>query len=372
MNTPRLFPLDSRSETTALKKPKEIFSYSRNFEGEYVNDDSALSYYFLPDSDVDTNIDLGAGFSNFKQADDEKDGDFDGLLSGLMEYERNNDKIKADIVTWRGIMTSLLILPHEHRNHIDLNLVYFDGHIFMQQDKASKKLNDTKPTVEHQKLMYSGYKFESIATVPKPLNEVSRATIEKRNKKLVNNVEQYASVVKTGIGKTKIVLAGEVDCVWDYKPQDRNPLPHYIELKTSKQITEPGQSITFEKKLYKTWAQCFLLGITRVIYGFRDDNLGLRSVDEYKTDEIPVLLKSNPVNTNPKKINCVDSLKWYGAVVEWIKKEIPQDETKAWRLTFNPSQKTLSLYELTPDVADGLVNGGILTEEFKQWRIQRR
>ena len=32
-------------------------------DGEYVNDDSSLGYYFLPDSEIDTNIDLGFGFN---------------------------------------------------------------------------------------------------------------------------------------------------------------------------------------------------------------------------------------------------------------------------------------------------------------------
>jgi RAT1-interacting protein len=373
MSNARFFPLDSRAETTALKQPKELCSYSRTFDGSYINDDSCLSYFFLPDSDIDTNIDLSAGFSKFKKIDEEQDGKLDGLLSAIKNYEERKDtKVKADIITWRGIMTSLLILPYEQRNHIDLNIVYFDEHIFMQQVKKSPNQQNTKPTAEHERLMYSGYKFESIATVPKPLSEVSRATIEKRNKKVVNNIEQYSSVVRTGIGKTKIILGGEVDCVWDYKPNDENPLSHYVELKTSTQISNPGQSVTFEKKLFKTWAQCFLLGITKIIYGFRDENLVLRSVEEYKTEEIPVILKSNPVNTNPRKINCLDCLKWYGALVEWIKAQIPEDESKAWRLTFDPSKKTLVLYELPPDLSNEALNGGILTEEFKQWRLQKR
>lgn len=373
MNNARFLPLSSRSETTALRQPKELCSFSRTFDGSYANDDSSLSYFFLPDADIDNAVDLGAGFAKFKKMNEDEDGLFDGYLSALEKYERDNDtKVKADIITWRGIMTSLMILPYEQRNNIDLNIVYFDGHIFMQQDKKSKQLHAKEPSQEQQRLMYSGYKFESVATVPKPLSEVSRATIDKRNKKLVNNIEQYASVVRTGIGKTKIVLCGEVDCVWDYKPQDSNPLSHYVELKTSAQISNPGQSVTFEKKLFKTWAQCFLLGITKVIYGFRDENLILRSAEEYRTEEIPVLLKTNPVNTNPTKINCVDSLKWYGALVEWIKKEIPSDESKAWRLSFDPQQKTLSLYELAADVSSEVLNGGIITEQFKKWRLEKR
>ncbi len=373
MNQPKLLPLDTRAATTSLRQPKELLSFSRTFDGEYVNDDSTLSYYFLPDSDIDTNIDLGAGFKKFKKFDEERDGEFVGLLAAIKNYEEKNDtKVKADIITWRGIMTKLMTLHQNLRDPLDLNVVYFDGHIFMQEDKALKMSREKKPNLEHQKLMYSGYKFETVATLPKPLTEASRAMIDKNSKKITNNCEQYCSVVKTGIGKQRIIIGGEVDCVWDYKPESGNPLSHYVELKTSKAINEPSQSVKFEKKLYKTWAQCFLLGIQKVIYGFRDDNLILRSVEQYKVDEIPVLLKNNPVNTNPRKINCIDSLKWYGAVVEWIVKNVPKEESKAFRLSYDPSTKSLSLFELTPDVGSSILEGGLLTEDFKNWRINRR
>lgn len=373
MNAPKFLSLSTRGETTSLRKPKEIASFSRTFDGEYVNDDSSLGYYFLPDSDIDTNIDLGSGFKKFKKFDEQRDGEFDGLLGAIKAYEEKNDtKVTADIITWRGIMTKLLTLPYQLNDPIDLNVVYFDGHIFIQEDKSLKNSRETKPTEEHQRLMYSGYKFENVATLPKPLAQASRAMIDKNSKKIVNNCEQYCSVVRTGIGKQKLIIGGEVDCVWDYKPTDSNPLSHYVELKTSKVISEPRHSVTFEKKLFKTWAQCFLLGINKVIYGFRDDNLILRSVEQYKVEEIPVLLKSNPANTNPKKINCIDALKWYGAVVQWITENVPNDESKAFRLSYDNTNKTFSLFELTPDVASGILEGGLLTEDFKNWRLQMR
>jgi RAT1-interacting protein len=356
-----------------LRQPKELLSYSRTFDGDYVNDDSSLNYYFLPDSDVDTNIELEAGFSKFKKADESTDGDFDGLLGAIQEYESKNDtKVKAEIITWRGILTKFLTLPYNTKDPFFLNVVWFDGHIFIKEDKLKRNLHEQKPTLEHQKLMYSGYKFESIATIPKPLSQISRGALEKRFKKVVNNIEQYCSVVRTGVGKTKVIIGGEVDCVWDYKPEDSNPLGHYVELKTSKVINDPKDSVKFERKLYKTWAQTFLLGINKIIYGFRDENLVLRSVEQYQTEEIPVLLKSNPYNMNPNKINCIDSLKWYGAVIEWIAKEIPHDESKAWNLVYDPKVRSIVLSEADENISSSLLNGGIVTEKFKDWRIQRR
>lgn len=61
-------------------------------------------------------------------------------------------------------------------------------------------------------MQYWGYKFETLSTLPAPWGEVSREYIEGRDDEIVNNKEQYCSVVRTGIGKNVICLGGEVDC----------------------------------------------------------------------------------------------------------------------------------------------------------------
>lgn len=57
----------------------------------------------------------------------------------------------------------------------------------------------------------AGYKFETLATMPSTWDETSREYIEGRETHVVNNKEQYCSVVRTGIGKTILCLGGEVD-----------------------------------------------------------------------------------------------------------------------------------------------------------------
>lgn len=106
----------------------------------------------------------------------------------------------------------------------------------------------------------SGYKFETLSTLPKSYDASTRDEIEKRSEEVVNNKVQYCAVIKTGIGEVKsIVLGGEVDCVWDRKPSDgEDPLPHYLELKTAKEIKSSRDLQNFHTKLMKAWAQCFL------------------------------------------------------------------------------------------------------------------
>ena len=56
-----------------------------------------------------------------------------------------------------------------------------------------------------------GYKFETLSLLPAPWDPTSREYIESREDEIVNNHAQYCSIVKTGIGKAKMILGGEVD-----------------------------------------------------------------------------------------------------------------------------------------------------------------
>ena len=60
-------------------------------------------------------------------------------------------------------------------------------------------------------LLLEGYKFEALSLIPDPWDTTSRELIEARENAVVNNFAQYCSVVKTGIGKAKLIIGGEVD-----------------------------------------------------------------------------------------------------------------------------------------------------------------
>lgn len=56
-----------------------------------------------------------------------------------------------------------------------------------------------------------GYKFETLSLIPDKWDATSRELIENREDAVVSNYAQYCSVVKTGIGKAKMIIGGEVD-----------------------------------------------------------------------------------------------------------------------------------------------------------------
>lgn len=381
------------SEDSTVKRPKEIGCFSRDIEHNITIDDSQLNYYYLSDSDLNSSdgIDVGGGYSNFIKNTKIDNGDFEGLLKSLMNYEREHKKkISTKLITWRGLLRTLMLLPFENKDKFVFNIVVFDGQLFMQSDfefiKEEREREDQTINDIQRKFIYSGYKFETISTLPKPWYKCSRKEIEKRNKLQVNNIEQYCILVKTTIGSTPLLLGAEVDCVYDFKPNDgSNPLSHYVELKTTSPINEPNKIFNFENKLLKTWAQCFLVGIPRIIYGFRDSQLKIRSIEEFKTEDIPLLIKNNPITIQKQKENpnlriankSMQSIKFLSGLLKWIDEQISiEDESKTYRLEFDPRKNSmfLSLSENTQEKSNKLLSpydgesGGMLLDEFKEWR----
>ena len=60
----------------------------------------------------------------------------------------------------------------------------------------------------------AGYKFEELSTLQKWWDDSTRQEIETRNENIVDNIQQYCSIVKTQLGSSSIIMGGEVDCLW--------------------------------------------------------------------------------------------------------------------------------------------------------------
>ena len=102
--------------STTIKRPRELtyFSYDDN-RTLYPQSEASLQYYYPPfiDSPSESGqakptIDLSRGFDTFKKHDDQIDEHLDSLLETIMSHEqKEGQRTKSDIITWRGIMTKV-------------------------------------------------------------------------------------------------------------------------------------------------------------------------------------------------------------------------------------------------------------------------
>ena len=80
--------------------------------------------------------------------------------------------------------------------------------------------------------------------------------------------------------------------VWDCKPENKDEPINWVEFKTSETIRNERDMMKFERKLLKFWIQSFLLGVPKIIVGFRTKSGILESIEEIDTQRIPTKIKT--------------------------------------------------------------------------------
>lgn len=79
--------------------------------------------------------------------------------------------------------------------------------------------------------------------------------------------------------------------VWDTKPPTASTPINWVELKTSASIENDRDQLKYERKLLKFWIQSFLLGVPKIIVGFRSKHGILQRLEELQTASIPGMVK---------------------------------------------------------------------------------
>ncbi|KJZ74176.1 Protein RAI1 [Hirsutella minnesotensis 3608] len=346
-----------------VKRPKEFACFSYDENHQFRLDDSSIKWYYTPRLGAD----LSKGFDTFQKVDDSKDEHLDSLLRVIMAHEqKTGTKIDADVVTWRGMMTKIMAVLFEQYDGFEMNATLYQGCIFIEENHAHKVASRNTQARKPQRggpsqemMQFWGYKFETLATIPTTWDETSREFIESRENHVVNNKEQYCSVVRTGIGKTTMCLGGEVDAIWDSKPEEQGAPVNWVELKTTSEIRGSHDMDVFHRKLMKYWIQSFLLGVPKIVVGFRSRNGILVDLDEIPTHRIPEIVNSRP-NAQWNADMCVN---FAAAFLEWLR-GVVKDEG-VWRIS---RRQHGPIIEVAKIEATG--HGDILSEEFKNWRIK--
>ncbi|KAI6382271.1 decapping endonuclease targeting mRNA [Pyricularia grisea] len=349
-------------QSEPVRRPKEFAYFSYDADHKFRLDDSSMKWYYPPRLGAD----LSEGFESFDKLDEGASAEhIDSLLQTIIAHEqRTGKKIDAHVVTWRGIVTKLMASPYEDRDGFDLNATLYQDCVFIEEDHASrmesKKAQDSEPwksPIPREVMTFWGYKFETLSTIPKPWGETSRDYIEGREQEPTNNKEQYCSVVRTGIGKTILCLGGEVDAIWDSKPSTPGPI-NWVELKTSAEVRNDRDAANFERKLLKWWIQSFLLGVPKIVVGFRTRDGQLTRVDEMETNAIPANVQQRGRSWNGD--TCIN---FCSAVLEWIRSTM--DDDGVWRIRRRARSSVIEMFKI-----EETGHGRVLTDDFINWRIK--
>ena len=149
-----------------------------------------------------------------------------------------------------------MVVPFSWLDDWEMNTTFFQDTIFIEENHGKKiasrqeqYTSAARPGAMSQDLMsFWGYKFETVSLMPSPWPETSREYLESRENEIVSNYGQYCSVVRTGFGKVKMILGGEVDAAIAYKPEDKNRPVEWVELKTTAMVTNDKEQVKYERK----------------------------------------------------------------------------------------------------------------------------
>ncbi|GJC93608.1 RAI1 [Colletotrichum higginsianum] len=339
------------------------FSYDDNHD--FHLGDSSVRYYYTPALGTD----LSKGYDSFIKHDDSKPEHLGALLKTIKAHEEEKgEKIDAQIVTWRGMMTKIMASPFEDRDgFIEENHEYKVAS--QKQQNAQQRRGPIPPEV----MQFWGYKFETLATLPAPWGDTSREYIDNRIEEVVNNKAQYCSVVRTGIGPTVICIGGEVDAVWDSKPSKPGAPTNWVELKTSLAIRDDRDVDNFHRKLMKFWIQSFLLGVPKIIVGFRNRQGILTGLEEIETEKIPETVQRRGKATWNADM-CVNFAADFlrrsctrenGLLTGRIGLRQTINDDGVWRIRRRAGEPTIEVFKI-----DEAGHGELLTDDFINWRIK--
>ncbi|ESO08100.1 hypothetical protein HELRODRAFT_169832 [Helobdella robusta] len=300
-----------------FRYPTEVGFFSLDSESNFRDDNSSLTYlYGKRLKNKKLNLDLKVGYDTFvgkKENDIQGLGDIFKWISLHPPFNtltKKGEKLKSlqtDFICWRGLLRKFLCTPYELNENWLIIVRKFKGtHYLVEIKTDEKKQEEREQTTRLKEMSYWGFKFEQYMTTEKPDGKpVTNVP--------VNNHKQFVSV--------------------------------FLE---EKLIAKKIKMTRY--KLLKWWSQSILIGVKKIVAGFRDDDGIVREVTKLYTKNIPDQCQSIRNAWNPKVcFNFLDKL------LDFIRENVT-DENRSYMFEFEPGKKIVKCFHLHQDQAkDGSV-----------------
>ncbi|KAF9019872.1 hypothetical protein BDZ89DRAFT_1072696 [Hymenopellis radicata] len=355
---PNTNTLPTTGQPPEFETRTSIISFSYDTTRTVQWDTSALRYYVKPPSKAD----LSYGYNRFILHEDK--GRIDPVLEAFQRAKNERGtNLSNGVVSWRGVITKVLIAPYLERDECEVNVMYVNGTLYFGQYISDDELERKKKVSARQrKQMYYGYAFESYATsATPPLPQASTSRRASGDPLAgwggdVNTNVQWGNVVKLHLGDTQLLIGGEVDCVEDRYAGDNEAgnTRSFVELKTVGVGSQ--NSPYYSQKLLRFYIQSFLLGVPqKIIVGYRTDRGVIRYVETLETRNIPLSVRNKSGAWDPRVY-----LDWWQQFIIFLRNIIQQTQDRqpetVWRVKFTPKVGT-SIVKLDDQRVEEVVGG---------------
>ena len=274
-----------------LAAPVKIGQYSLTVEKEtehreIIFNDSYLTYLWMPPKGEQYAFDLSESYDKFRHinwcaaANVKLDEFLQWIIKNRKQLFSCNDQkpLETDFITYRGVLTKILVTPFVRDKWL-IGATKFKGTIYLcpyyehvQLDKVGNEMS------------YGGLRFEHYLTRSNP-NETNKT------EPFTSKKEEYSIVmrskVQSNLGKIYLMYAAEVDCL-DLGKTDSNIMENFVEIKTTRHMRHENQIRNFQRfKLIKWWAQSYLIGVSKIICGYKDDRHVVDDIESMDVHQIP-------------------------------------------------------------------------------------
>ncbi|XP_060587638.1 decapping and exoribonuclease protein-like isoform X2 [Ruditapes philippinarum] len=319
-----------------FKQPLEIGAFSLDISRNFDNSRNQLKFFIKPQDLQKVEFNLRKGYRKMIRKDDSKPEYIDNILRWITNnpdelsikgtHEGTSSQLNTDFVCWRGLLTKFLCTPYENREGWLVAITLFNGTYYLCEfETEQKKEQNASRTQRDDEMCCWGWKFEQYLTADSPSSEPDTDTA-------YNNCEAFCTVVRSRLNSHSLVYSGEVDAEYTDNVYGK----HYIELKTTREITHPRQNVNFKRfKVIKWWAQSFLVGIPEIVCGYRDDDGIVHRLESFNTMKLPEFAKDIRDPWKPNVcFNFLDQL------LSFIKSTVTVDNHRiVYLLQWSPNEK---------------------------------
>lgn len=167
-----------------------------------------------------------------------------------------------------------------------------EGCVYLDVRRTQSDIDGSRNMHENQRRgAYAGRQFEIFSTHAKANGATSdQASGDGGNpsgeERVVNENEEYCGLFSTTLSGKRLVVAAEIDCYDDRSGGAAEE--NYIELKTFRVLQREKDTFVFERfKLLAFWIQSFVVGIPKIVCGFRNDDFEICKLQTFKTTDTP-------------------------------------------------------------------------------------
>ncbi|XP_067007859.1 decapping and exoribonuclease protein [Anabrus simplex] len=290
----RVHRSDYMAAFPSFQRPVVSGYFSLDSERKYCPDMTELKYIYMPSNLNDVKFDLNKGVESMVRSINEyPDEKLDNILKWILQnknmFSNEYTRPLADFVCYRGLLTMIMCTPFEQREGWIILATKWKGMMYLcAKETEEARIQREQYTEKQKRFMAWGFKFEDYLTSEKP-------DIKPNSEQPLIGKPEFCVVFRGKLDSHRILFGAEMDGIvnkTEVKNLEELQKAEFVELKTSRVIQHERQYENFTKyKLIKWWGQSFLVGIERVLCGYRDDRGVVHQIQEHKVKDLPKLAK---------------------------------------------------------------------------------